>query len=97
VLRRELAEVREFLGSCKSRKKGKMVALQGKYVFSTQGVLEIAKQAEENVATKRGRKRARTTAIDLKISADEDKVLEIKRSDSKSDCIMVANGRAIQS
>jgi hypothetical protein len=43
VLSREPAEARELLGSRKSRKKGKRVALQGKFVFSTQEVLEIAK------------------------------------------------------
>ena len=64
-------------------------------MFSTQEVLEIARQAEENAATKRGRKRPRTTAIDVEISGDEDEVLEIVRSDSESDCIIVANSRAM--
>jgi hypothetical protein len=95
VLRRELAEARELLRSRKNRRQGKRVALQGKFVFSTQEVLEIARQAEENAATKRGRKRPRTTAIDVEISGDEDEVLEIVRSDSESDCIVVANSKAI--
>jgi hypothetical protein len=95
VLRRELAEARELLRSRKNRRQGKRVALQGKFVFSTQEVLEIARQAEENAATKRGRKRQRTTAIDVEISGDEDEVLEIVRSDSESDCIVVANSKAI--
>ncbi|KAM0711415.1 hypothetical protein Q7P35_002155 [Cladosporium inversicolor] len=95
VLRRELAEARELLRSRKNRRKGKRVALQGKFVFSTQEVLEIARQAEENAATKRGRKRPRTTAVDVEISVDEDEVLEIMRSDSESDCIIVANSRAM--
>lgn len=95
VLRRELAEARELLRSHKNRRKGKRVALQGKFVFSTQEVLEIAREAEENTATKRGRKRPPTTAIDVEISGDEDEVLEIMRSDSESDCIIVANSRAM--
>lgn len=65
VLRRELAEARDLLRTRKSRRKGKRVALQGKFVFSTQEVLEVARQAEENAATKRGRKRPRTTAVDV--------------------------------
>jgi hypothetical protein len=43
VLRRELAEARELLRSRKNHRKGKRVALQGTFVFSTQEVLEIAK------------------------------------------------------
>lgn len=95
ILRRELAEARDLLHSRNSRKKGKRVALQGKFVFSTQEVLEIAKQAEEDAATSRGRKRARTAAIDVEVSAGEDEVLEAVHSDSGSDCIMVAGSRAI--
>jgi hypothetical protein len=95
VLRRELAEARELLRSRKTRRKGKRVALQGKFVFSTQEVLEIARQAEEDAATRRGRRRPRTTAINVEISGDEDEVLEIVRSDSESDCIIVANSRAM--
>jgi hypothetical protein len=95
VLRRELAEARELLPSLKSRKESKRVALQGKFVFSTQEVLEIAKQAKENAKTKGDRKRAHTTVIDVEKSGHEDEVFEIKRSDSESDCIIVANSRAI--
>jgi hypothetical protein len=36
MLRRELAEARALLHSRNSHKKGKRVALQGKFVFSTQ-------------------------------------------------------------
>jgi hypothetical protein len=57
-------------------KKAKGSTYQGKFVFSTQEVLEIAKQAELDSAAKRGRKRGRTAAIDVKLSAGEDKVLE---------------------
>lgn len=64
-------------------------------MFSTQEVLEIARQAEENAATKRGRKRPHTTAIDVEVSSDEDEVLEMMRSDSESDCIIVANSKAM--
>jgi hypothetical protein len=95
VLRRGLAEAKELLRSRHNCRKGKKVALQGKFVFSTQEVLEIARQAEENAATKRGRRRPRTTAIDVEITGDEDEVLEIVRSNSESDCIIVANSKAM--
>ena len=94
MLRRELAEAQALLRSRKRRTTGKRVALQGKFVFSTQEVLEIAKQAELDSAAKRGRKRTRTAAIDLEFSAGEDEVLEAVPVDSESDCIMVAGSRA---
>ncbi|KAK0886491.1 hypothetical protein LTR02_018087, partial [Friedmanniomyces endolithicus] len=60
----------------RARKKGKRVALQGRSVFSTQEVLEVAKQAEEETVAKKGRKRSHTTSIDMEISAQEDEVLD---------------------
>jgi hypothetical protein len=97
MLRRELAEVHALLRSRKSHKKGKRVALQGKFVFSTQEVLEIAKQAELDSAAKRGRNRVRTAAIDVELSVGEDEVLEAACSDSESDCIIVAGSRTFRS
>ena len=94
MLRRELAEARTLLRSRKSRKNGKRVALQGKFVFSTEEVLEIAKQAEVNSAAKRGRKRSRIAASDAEYSVGEVGVLEAVYDDSESDCIIVAGSRA---
>jgi len=85
VLHRDLTEAMELSRSRQDRRRGKKVALQGKFVFSTQDVLEIAKQAEENVATtERGRKRPRTTAIDVEISGDESEVLGVVHSHPES-------------
>lgn len=93
MLRRELAEAQALLRSRKRSTTGKRVALQGKFVFSTQEVLEIARQAELDSAAKRGRKRARTAAIDVELSVGEDEVLEAACSDSESDCIIVAGSK----
>jgi hypothetical protein len=54
VLGREFVEAKELLVSRKNRKKGKRVAIHGKFAFSTQEVLEIARQAEEHATTKPG-------------------------------------------
>ena len=45
-------------------------------MFSTQEVLEVAKQAEEETVAKKGRKRSHTPSIDMEISAQEDEVLD---------------------
>jgi hypothetical protein len=66
-------------------------------VFNTQEVLGIAREAEDNAATKRGRKEAHTTAIDAIVSADESEVLEIVCSSFESDCMLMASSRAVYS
>jgi hypothetical protein len=55
--------------------------------------LKIAEQAEVNTAASRGRKRARTAAVDVELGAGEDEVLEVVRSDSEPDYIIVAGSR----
>jgi hypothetical protein len=64
-------------------------------VLSTHEVLAIARQVEENAATKQCRKISPTTAIDVEISGGKDEVLEIMHSDSDLDCITFANSKAM--
>lgn len=93
TLRTEMAELRKLLQTRKVRKKGKRVALKGKFVFSTQEVLEIAKAAEEETTAKNGRKRRRAPSVDPQHGEVEEQVLETVSSDSKSDWIVVATKR----
>jgi hypothetical protein len=90
TIRKELAEQRELLQTRKKHKKGKRVALKGRFVFSTQEVLDIVKEAEEDTAAKRSRKRPRKRSISVEIEEDEENELENVSSDSESDCIIVA-------
>ena len=53
TLRKRVAEQDEVLRTRKSSKKGKRVALKGKFEFSTQEVLGIVKAAEEETAANR--------------------------------------------
>ena len=50
LLRKRLANAESLLQARKQRKKGKRIALKGKFVFSTQEVLNIAKQAKLEAA-----------------------------------------------
>ena len=90
TIRKELTEQRELLQTRKKRKKGKRVALKGRFVFSTQEVLDIVKEAEEETAAKKSRKRPRKRSISVEIEEDEGDELENVSSDSESDCIIVA-------
>ncbi|KYG41202.1 hypothetical protein M433DRAFT_159330, partial [Acidomyces richmondensis BFW] len=90
TVRKELANIRELLRTRKARKTGKRVALKGRFVFSTQEVLEIARQAEEGGAKAKGRKRRQQRSPSL---VTEDEILEglpNDTSDSDSSCIQVA-------
>ena len=95
TIRKELAEQTELLQTRKKRKKGKRVALKGKFVFTTQEVLDIVKEAEAETATKKGRKRPHRRSISVEIEDNEEDELENVVSDSESDCIIVAAKKLI--
>lgn len=90
TLRKELAEQRKLLQARKVRKKGKRVALKGKFVFSTQEVLDIARTAEQGTAAKNSRKRRHAPLLDTELGEIEERVLENVSSNSEGDCIYVA-------
>jgi hypothetical protein len=93
TIRKELAEQRELLQTRKTRKTGKRVKLKGRFVFSTAEVLEIAKEAEEATAAKKGRKRLRKRSISVEVEDAVGSVLDNVSSESESDCIIVAQKR----
>ncbi|KYG39763.1 hypothetical protein M433DRAFT_79491, partial [Acidomyces richmondensis BFW] len=94
LLRKRLADAELLLQARKQRKKGKRIALKGKFVFSTQEVLEIAKQAELEAAQKKPNKNAKQRAKDILFEEVEKEALETISSDSDSDCIIVAATRS---
>jgi hypothetical protein len=49
LLRKELTEARELLRVRKECKKGKRVAVKGKFVFNTKEILELVEKAEVEV------------------------------------------------
>jgi len=89
TLRKENSEQRELLKKRKNCASGKRVALKGKFVFSTQEVFKIAKEAEEATARKTSRKRCRSDSAGMEIGDCREHVPEIVSSNSESDCIMV--------
>jgi hypothetical protein len=89
ALRRQLKEAEALLSTCKVRKKGKRVALKGRFVFSTQEVLEMVEEAEAETVGKKSRERPgkRKTTQSSKIA--EDQLFTEPFSQSESDCIVV--------
>ncbi|KXL44801.1 MAG: hypothetical protein FE78DRAFT_32331, partial [Acidomyces sp. 'richmondensis'] len=94
LLRKELADTKSLLQARKQRKKGKRIALKGKFVFSTQEVLDIAKQAELEAAQKKPKGKAKQQAKAIIIEGNEEEAIESVFSDSDSDCIVVAATRS---
>jgi len=89
--RKEVVAQRELLRVRKNRKKGKRISLKGRFVFSTQEVLEIAKQAEEETAQKKTKKSRNSRTIVTQIEEEEENIDENQSSESEDDCIIVAS------
>ena len=95
TLRKELKAQEELLRTRQNRRKGKRVALKGKFVLSTDKVLKIAWEAEADFARKKRRQRQRSRIDNIKDSDDELDMLEKTFSDSDSDCIVVATSTVV--
>ena len=93
----DVRKQRELLQTRKARKTGKRVKLKGRFVFSTEEVFQIAKEAEEATAAKKGCKRLRKRSVSVEIEKDIESVLESLDSDSESDCIVVAEKKRLES
>jgi hypothetical protein len=95
LLRKENAEYRELLRVRKERKKGKRVAIKGKFVFNTQEMLELVEEAEAEASKRKTKKKRTTKAITPEIEEEEEEDIEEDTSESESDCIIVARSRAV--
>ena len=88
--RKELKSAKEILNTRKKRTKGKRVALEGKFVFFTQEVLDIARAAEADAEAKKKRKQPRKRTIDEVLDEEDAEIVRSESESSDSDCIVVA-------
>jgi hypothetical protein len=95
LLRKENAEFKELLRVRKERKKGKRVAVKGKFVFNTKEILELVEEAEAEVSKGKLRKKRLTRVTTPEIEDEEEEGIEEDIYESESDCIIVASSRAI--
>jgi hypothetical protein len=96
LLRKQLADTQALLRKRKERKNGKRVALKGRFVFSTQEVLDIAKAAEAETANRKTKNKTKKSAELLLDRKNDDNEIEIECSDSEGSCITVAALRSCQ-
>ena len=88
--RKELKLVKKILNTRKKHTKGKKIALEEKFVFSMQKVLDIMQAAEVKTKAKKKCKQPRKRTIDEILDEEEAETLENESSSSDSDCIVVA-------
>jgi hypothetical protein len=93
LLRKENTEFRELLRVRKERKKGKRVAIKGKFVFNTKEILELVEEAEAEASKGKSKKRRTTRAPTPEIGGEEEEGVDEDIYESESDCIIVASSR----
>ena len=93
LLRRENTEQRELLRQRKERKKGKRVALKGKFVFNTQEILEVVERAKAEASTSKSKRKRRVRRNSPEIEEEIEEIYENNNTESESDCIIVTARR----
>jgi hypothetical protein len=85
LMRKQLQDQQELLQVRKTHKRGKRVRLEGEFVYSTQKVLDIARDAESARAAKRPRGRPRKRAkVEIEV-VEEDEVSENSSTTSEDE------------
>ena len=90
TLRKRVAEQDELLRTRKVRKTGKRVALSGRFVLSTEDVLQIAKEAEREAADKKGKKKTTPAEAYVQNLKMERNIFDYVHIDSECDSDVVA-------
>lgn len=83
ILRKEVKEYKEILETRKKRTTGKRIKLQGEFVFSTEEVLKIVREAELKSTEKRPRGRPRKRPIEEVEEEIEEEEVENDSSESE--------------
>jgi hypothetical protein len=94
ILRKENTEFKELLRVREERKKGKRVAIKGKFVFNTKEILELVEEAEVEASKGKSKKRGIMRAITPEIEDEGEEGIEESIYESESDCIIVASSRS---
>ena len=87
---KKLKSIKEIFNTRKKHTKNKRIALEGKFVFSTQEILDITQAAKIKTKAKKKHKQPRKRTIDEILDEEEAETLENESSSSDSDCIVVA-------
>ena len=89
LLRRQYQGQEELLKARKSHKRGKRVRLEGEFVYSTEKVLEVAREEEEERAAKKARTRRRRQPSIKSEDEEEEEDSEYSFTTSDNDIVVV--------
>ena len=95
MMRKEFKQQNEFLNACKKQKTGKKIALERKFVFTTEEILHVVKETKATITAKQSRKQPRKHSIQKFLENEKDGMLETESDNSCSDCIVVASSISI--
>ena len=73
----------------------KKIALEEKFVFTTEEMLQVVKETKAAMTAKQSRKQPRKCSIQKFLENEENGMLEIESDSSCSDCIVVASSISI--
>ena len=90
TVRKEFELTKKIFSTRKKCTKNKRIALENKFVFFTQKVLNIAHATEAKTEMKKKHKQPRKRAINEILDEKEIKVIKTESQSSDSDCIVVA-------
>jgi hypothetical protein len=94
LLQKENAEYRELLQVRKERKKGRCVAIKGKFVFNTKKVLELVEEAKAEALKRKSKTRRITKAIVPETEEEEEEDIEDDISESESNIIASSRSKS---
>ena len=92
TMRKELKQQRKLFEAHKKCLKNKKIALQDKFMFMIEEMLQIAKETKSINATKSAQKQPRKHPIQTVLD-NKKKMLKNNSNGSHSDCIIVATHR----
>ena len=93
LLQRQTQEQGDLLKARKSHKRGKRVRLEGEFVYSTEKVLEVAREEEEERAAKKARTRRRRQPSIKSEDEEEEEDSEYIFGSSDNDVVVVVPRR----
>ena len=93
TMHKKLKQQKKLFEACKKHSKNKKIALQSKFVFTTEEILQITKKTKSINATKSAQKWPRKRPIQAVLDNEEEKMLNNNSNGSDSDCIIVATRR----
>ena len=90
TMHEKLKKPKKFLNACKKHSKNEKIALQSKFIFTIEEILQIMKEAESINATKSVQKQLQKRPIQTILENDKNDMPNNKSNNSDSDCIIVS-------